>query len=73
MNAREEKTEKVKDGEEFPKCQDHLIAELHQTINAALFKACPFSVINFVLSVVPEKAQEIEIGRNMGLKNRNST
>jgi hypothetical protein len=36
-------------------------------------KACPFSVINFVLLVVPEKAQEIEIGRNMDLKNRNST
>lgn len=35
--------------------------------------ACPFSVINFVLLVVPEKAQEIEIGRNVGLKNRNST
>lgn len=35
--------------------------------------ACPFSAINFVLLVVPEKAQEIEIGRNVGLKNRNST
>ena len=35
--------------------------------------ACPFSAINFVLLVVPEKAQEIEIGRNVGLKHRNST
>lgn len=48
-------------------------SKITTTINAALFKACPLSVINFVLLVVPEKAQEIEIGRNMGLKTRNST